>query len=137
MEWSPTFTEHQLTHLTELATTYALAHGLLYLPASPPAVPESAIHAPISLVPSPFPRKLFAQAQRIQHLYGKLYARVALDEEFLDQVMGAEHGAGLVDEFTRQLWLSWKEAKRDQAQVFLCASSHVVAEQNNICSLSN
>ena len=30
-----------------------------------------------------------------------------MDEEFLDEVMG-EQGVGKVDEFTGQLWRSWK-----------------------------
>lgn len=46
-------------------------------------------------------------------MYNVLYARIALDTEFLDEVMGAETeaGAGRVDEFTGQLWRSWKRMR--------------------------
>lgn len=118
LSWPPKLSEEQLASLTRLATTWALSHGLLYLPptdgAQPPA-PTSAIHAPLALFPSPFPRPLFLLAQRLQRTYDELYARVAMDTEFLDRVMGAEEGAGKVDEFTGQLWKGWR-ALRDQGQ---------------------
>jgi glutathione synthase len=110
------FSPDQLDHLTELATTYALAHSLVYLPVDPPTTPRSAIHAPLSLTPTPFPRHLFQKALRIQKLYNILYARIASDDTFLDNFLG-EHGVGSVDEFTREQWKGWKEAKKDGANV--------------------
>jgi glutathione synthase len=110
------FTSEQLAHLTELATTYALSHSLVYLPVNPPNTPRSAIHAPISLTPTPFPRHLFQKAQHIQKLYNLLYARIASDDTFLDEFLG-ENGVGSVDEFTREQWKGWKAAKRDGANV--------------------
>ena len=126
-QWPPEFTADQLTELTRLATTYSLAHGLLYLPPRPqpppppPAAPASAIHAPISLVPAPFPRKLFGEVKKLQRIYNVLYARIALDEEFLDRIMGEGGGVADVDDFTRQLWRIWKELRDDghAAEVFL------------------
>lgn len=112
-EWPPAISDRQREELTLLATTYALSHGLIYLPPAdvqPPA-PTSAIHAPLALFPSPFPRKQFELAKNLQHQYNVLYARVALDEAFLDRVMGAEHGVGRVDEFTGQLWRIWKRLR--------------------------
>lgn len=110
-DWPPTLTDAQRSHLTLLATTYALAHGLLYLPldASPPPAPTSAIHAPLALLPAPFPRTLFENAQRLQQIYNVLYARIALDEVFLDGVMG--DSVASVDEFTGQLWRSWRKLR--------------------------
>lgn len=110
--WPPDLTTEQLDQLTLLATTYALSHTLLYLPPVspdklPPPVPESAIHAPISLLPTPIPRQLFTQALTLQHAYNNLYARVALDIAFLDRVMGPG-GVADVDEFTSALWSAWK-----------------------------
>jgi hypothetical protein len=110
------FSPEQLAHLTELATTYALSHSLVYLPIDPPSPPRSAIHAPISLVPTPFPRHLFQKALRIQRLYNLLYARIASDDEFLDEFLG-ENGVSSVDEFTKEQWKGWKEAKKDGANV--------------------
>ncbi|KAG6379415.1 glutathione synthase [Boletus reticuloceps] len=114
-QWPPKFTDIQLTNLVQHATTYALAHGLAYLPAIPsqPPAPSSVTHAPISLLPAPVPRALFRKAQRLQSIYNDLYARVATDDDFLDQVMGAEVGVGQADEFVRRLWKGWKEIREE------------------------
>ena len=111
--WPPDITNTQRESLTTLATTYALSHGLIYLPPAdvqPPA-PTSAIHAPLALFPSPFPRKQFLLAKDLQRAYNVLYARVAMDEKFLDEVMGAEVGVGRVDKFTGELWRIWKRLR--------------------------
>lgn len=105
--------KNQLQELTSLATTYALAHGLLYLPVGdfqPPA-PTCAIHAPLAIFPTLFSRSKFALAQKLQPLYNVLYARVATDEKFMDEVMGGIEGAGKVDQFTGQLWTCWKRVR--------------------------
>lgn len=110
--WPPHFTEDQIEELHLKATTYALAHGLLYLPVSPhPPLPTSAIHAPLSLIPTVFPRQLFNFAQKIQSTYNVLYSKIAMDEEFLDRVMGTEQGVGKVDDFVGQLWTGWKRLR--------------------------
>lgn len=119
-EWPPEVTEAQLETLHLRGTTFALSHGLLYLPPNQPTTtPTSAIHAPLSLFPSPFPRSLFHLAQRLQSTYNILYARIAMDDEFLDRVMGAEQGVGQVDDFVGQLWTGWKEL-RDQRSSQVC-----------------
>ena len=109
--WPPQLSDDQLHELTLLATSYALSHSLLYLPvsSSQPPAPTSAIHAPLSLLPAPFPRLLFDKVKRLQRLYSVLYARIALDTEFLDEIMGIGGGVADVDPFTRHLWLLWKE----------------------------
>ncbi|KAF8877154.1 hypothetical protein CPB84DRAFT_1838626 [Gymnopilus junonius] len=111
--WPPSLTKVQLEELTLHATTFALSHGLLYLPPAErqPTIPSAAIHAPISLFPSPFPRELFWNARRIQRIYNVLYSRIAMDDGFLDRVMGAEQGVGRVDDFTGQLWTGWKKLR--------------------------
>lgn len=117
--WPPELTKDQLEALTLQASTYALANGLLYLPVSTPStepnykIPGAAIHAPFSLFPAPFPRELFDKARKIQKAYNILYARIALDEEFLDKVMGVEEGVGKVDDFIGQLWRGWKQLRDD------------------------
>lgn len=116
--WPPTVTDAQVDALIVLATTYALSNGLLYLPPAErqPPIPESAIHAPLALFPSLFPRSIFEYAKRIQRTYNVLYARIAQDEEFLDRVMGTENGVGKVDDFIGQLWTGWKKL-RDEGRV--------------------
>ncbi|KAF8488207.1 glutathione synthase [Russula emetica] len=115
--WPPDITTEQLDQLTILATTYALSHSILYLPPitpekPPPPAPESAILAPISLIPTPIPRRLFSKALTLQHAYNTLYARVALDTSFLDQVMGPG-GVADVDDFTSALWTTWKTMRNE------------------------
>lgn len=110
--WVPDVTTDHLEQLTLLATTYALSHRLLFLPSSshdqhPRPAPGSAIHVPISLIPTPIPRRMFFQALNLQRAYNTLYARVALDTAFLDQVMGPG-GVSDVDDFTSALWSAWK-----------------------------
>jgi hypothetical protein len=118
MSIPPTVRSEEIRELTRLTTTYALAHGLLYLPVGdiqPPA-PTSAIHAPLALFPTSYPRSKFLLAQRLQPLYNILYARVATDEKFLDRVMGGVDGVGKVDEFTGQLWRCWKQLRDEGIQ---------------------
>ncbi|KAL1944494.1 hypothetical protein VTO73DRAFT_2924 [Trametes versicolor] len=115
-QWPPEVTDEQREALTLLATTYALSHGLVYLPptdgAQPPA-PTAVIHAPLALFPSPFPRRQFELARSLQSHYNGMYARIAMAEDFLDAVMGAEVGVGRVDEFTGQLWKIWKRLRSE------------------------
>ena len=128
--WPPSLTPIQLGALTLHATTYALSHGLLYLlPGPQPAIPSAAIHAPFSLFPSPFPRRLFETVQRIQRTYNVLYARIAMDEEFLDRVMGTETGVGKVDDFIGQLWTGWKQLR--DGGVAQVQYSTTINESNN------
>ena len=114
-KWPPTLSPSQLEELTLQATTYALSHGLLYLPPGQfqPPTPASSIHAPFALFPSPFPRTLFKRAQDLQQIYNVLYARVASDVEFLDGVLSAETAVGRVDEFVGELWKIWKEVRTE------------------------
>ncbi|THH29366.1 hypothetical protein EUX98_g4820 [Antrodiella citrinella] len=118
-QWPPDITESQLETLTLLATTYALSHGLVYLPVAEvqPSAPTSTIHAPLSLFPSPIPRKQFEKAKNLQSLYNVLYSRVATDIDFLDRVMGEEQGVGQVDEFTGSLWKQWKRLRDREAGI--------------------
>ena len=68
----------------------------------PPSAPESAIYAPISLIPAPILRHLFAQTLTLQRAYNTLY-RVALDTSCLDHLMGPGSVSD-VDDFTSALW---------------------------------
>ncbi|KAL0960551.1 hypothetical protein HGRIS_005589 [Hohenbuehelia grisea] len=114
-DWPPALDDVQLDELILRATTYALSHGLTYLPVrdQQPRFPLDAIHAPLSIFPAPIPRTLFEQAQKLQRIYNVLYARIAMDDEFLDEVMGAEKGVGQVDDFVGQLWAGWKQLRDD------------------------
>jgi hypothetical protein len=130
-DWPPTLPAEQLDYLTLQATTYALAHGLLYLPPTDGQpllpIPTSAIHAPFTLFPTPFPKGLFERAQRLQHIYNVLYARVASDDAFLDKVLSADTAVGRVDEFVGSLWRIWKDLREDRlAHVSAHLSYHYI-----------
>lgn len=138
LQWPPEISESELDTLTLLATTYALSHGLVYLPVAkvqPPA-PTSTIHAPLSLFPSPIPRKQFEKAKNLQSLYNVLYARIATDVDFLDRVMGEEQGVGQVDEFTGQLWRQWKRLRDREAGIVQVRCRFVHSKNDNPEALS-
>jgi glutathione synthase len=116
--WPPALTDAQQADLAHQAATYALAHGFTLLPIPPkgervPDIPTQVIAAPLSLLPTPFPRPAYVQAKSIQRLYNALYARVAMDWEFLDGIM---EQVAPVDDFQAELWNRWK-AIRDEIQV--------------------
>jgi glutathione synthase len=122
--WPPDVATEELEQLTLLATAYALSHSILYLPPvspekPPPPAPDSAILAPISLIPTPIPRHLFARALTLQRAYNTLYARVALDTSFLDHVMGPG-GVADVDDFTSALWSAWKKLRDEGVSPVSC-----------------
>jgi glutathione synthase len=141
-KWPPVLSTAQLEALTLYATTYALSHGLLYLPVAlpqPPA-PTSAIHAPLSLFPSPMPRGLFERARKLQKAYNVLYARIAMDVHFLDRVMGEIDGVGKVDDFVGTMWRGWKQLRDEKglAQVSSLSWNYVnKCADHGKCSLFN
>ncbi|PWN18071.1 glutathione synthase [Microstroma glucosiphilum] len=108
--WPPSLTSSQLSSLTAQATDYALSHGLVYRPIGNPPPSTHVHHAPISLLPSPFPRSAFQQALQIQGVLNELYARVAVDDVFLERVIGKM--VAPVDDFTRGLWEVYSKAKQ-------------------------
>jgi len=112
--WPPSLTVEQLDYLLLLSTTYALSHGFTLLP---PSSPTPTFSAPLSLFPSPFPRTLYQLAKEIQPIYNALYARIALDWEFLDRVMGGS--VSKVDSFQGELWRGWRRIREELVQVGL------------------
>ncbi|OCF42353.1 glutathione synthetase [Kwoniella heveanensis CBS 569] len=113
-EWPPALTPEQHAELIQLSSTYALSHGFTLLPPNSSNPPTSAIPAPLSLFPTPFPRKLYELAISLQPIYNALYARIALDWEFLDRVMGGS--VSKVDEFQGELWRGWKRVREELVQ---------------------
>lgn len=103
--------DQQESHLLELATDFALGNGLVYRPPTGPnelhPSTTTVVHAPYSLLPTPFPRHLYDQAKVLQPLYNALYAHVTVDDEFLHQVVGG--AVAQVDEFQGKLYDLWKQ----------------------------
>lgn len=112
--WPPSLSQPQLDHLLTLATSHALGHGFTLLPPSPTNPPTSAIPAPLSLLPTPFPRRLYREAIALQCAYNALYVEVARDTAFLDEVMGGS--VARVDEFQGELWRAWKAVREELVQ---------------------
>lgn len=129
-QWPPALTEDHLRSLTLLSSLWSLSHGFTLLPQSPTNPPTSGIPAPLSLLPTPFPRQLYDLAVSLQPIYNALYARIALDWEFLDRVMGGS--VSKVDDFQGELWRGWKSV-RDQLvqkkQLGLFRSDYLLHEQ--------
>ncbi|EIW68118.1 hypothetical protein TREMEDRAFT_64014 [Tremella mesenterica DSM 1558] len=114
--WPPEVSPEQLDHLLLLATTHALTNGFILL--APPAPtpgnpPTQTFAAPMSIFPTPFPRRLFDRVRLLQPIYNVLYARVALDWEFID---GVFQGVSRVDDFQGALWRGWKSIREDLVQ---------------------
>lgn len=101
--------------VTRDARDYALGHGIVYraLPTEEGGLPpqDTTIHAPTTIVPTPFPRVLFEKAQKIQPLFNRLYAKVAMDDEFLVSVM--KDSVIKVDDFQRRLFDIWRTVKEE------------------------
>lgn len=113
--WPPALSDAQQADLAHQAATYAFANGFTLLPIPAkgervPEVPTQVIAAPLSLLPTPFPRPAYVQAKSIQRLYNVLYARVALDWDFLDRIMKQ---VAPVDDFQAELWNRWKAIREE------------------------
>lgn len=139
--WPPALSDEARDYLSTQATDYALAHGIVYrpLPTSPTSSPpsDSAIHAPFSLFPSPFPRTLFEKAQHIQPAYDLLYAQVSSDHAFLQNVIG--ESVIQVDEFQKQLWdiyISVKDHLVQPLSLGLFRSDYLLHDQESEHSAS-
>lgn len=130
--WPPAgLTTDEVSDLCTLAADFAFAHGLAYRPAMQDSATSvdtsSVIHAPFSLLPSPFPRKLFEEARRLQPICNELYARIAMDHEFLERVF-----VGLnvvkVDDFQERLWQVYTRVRQEgSAQVGIVSFFRVMS----------
>ncbi|KAI9840498.1 MAG: hypothetical protein M1838_004028, partial [Thelocarpon superellum] len=115
-DYPPDLNEAQSENLLCNLNDWAIAHGLAVRPplgfVSAEVDPHRvlATTAPVTLFPSPFPRDCYDEACAIQVAYNKLYAAVANDEAFLEEVVQEIVD---VDDFIAQLWKTHVEVKRD------------------------
>jgi hypothetical protein len=134
--WPPKLSEKRIEFLVRKATTWALANSFVLIPPTPvdpnedpdrPAPvppPTRAQPAPLSLFPTPFPRRLYQQANSLQNMLNSLYMRVSLDHKFLDKVIGGS--VIQVDEFQHLLWFFWRKSRNDAYAVCLVQQSIVL-----------
>ncbi|ETN40648.1 glutathione synthetase [Cyphellophora europaea CBS 101466] len=105
--YPPPLSEQQQVYLSTYVKNWTIQHGLTVRPSAAQVSEEVnpnavlATNAPVSLFPSPFPRKLFKQAQSLQTVYNELYAAIASNETFLESVMKELID---VDDFLSNLW---------------------------------
>ncbi|KIW97142.1 glutathione synthetase [Cladophialophora bantiana CBS 173.52] len=115
VDYPPPLTPEQEEYLVQTVKNWTIEHGLTVRP-STAIVPEEtnpknvlATNAPVTLFPSPFPKACFELARSIQPVYNELYASVASDEQWLEEIM---RELIEVDDFLANLWkihLSVKE----------------------------
>jgi len=91
--YPPDLTTAESEQLFSAIKDWSIANGLTVRP-HPSIVPAEtdprgilATTAPVTLFPSPFPRICFEQAKAIQTAYNKVYASIAQDEDFLENIV--------------------------------------------------
>lgn len=92
-EYPPPLTPEQQEYLVQTVKNWSIEHALTVRP-STAVVPEVtnpnnvlATNAPVTLFPSPFPKACFEQARSLQQVYNELYAAIASDEQWLEEIM--------------------------------------------------
>lgn len=115
-EYPPDLTSPQSEYLLSNIKNWSISHGLAVRPSaafvSADVDPSRslAVTAPVTLFPSLFPRACFEEARDIQTAYNELYASIARDEEWLQEIV-----ADLVevDDFIARLWGVHLAVKRE------------------------
>ncbi|KIX10038.1 glutathione synthetase [Rhinocladiella mackenziei CBS 650.93] len=113
--YPPSLTLDQEEYLVQTVKNWSIEHALAIRPSTAIVSEETnpnhvlATNAPVTLFPSPFPKPCFEQARSLQQVYNELYASVASDEQWLEEIMTELIE---VDDFLANLWkihLSVKE----------------------------
>jgi hypothetical protein len=85
--YPPTLTEEESANLAIALRDWSLSQGLIMrAPTATNAADEASVHVPLTLHPSPFPKNLFDQALGLQTVFNELYAKIADDSEFLNEI---------------------------------------------------
>ena len=96
--------DETIRSMLDEAVSWAAQHGLLVgldSAESGQAMCASFTHAPMSLLPTPFPREVFELALRVSPSFAALCDAVSRDDEFLRTTLS---GVIKTDEFTRRIW---------------------------------
>ena len=78
--------QKQLANVVFNIKDWQITHGML-LKFGPNVENVHAVPVGVSVCPTPFPKALFEEAQKMQAIYNRLYARVSGDEEWLYKVL--------------------------------------------------
>uniref|UniRef100_A0A3Q0KUJ8 Glutathione synthetase n=2 Tax=Schistosoma mansoni TaxID=6183 RepID=A0A3Q0KUJ8_SCHMA len=112
----------------KVASEFAVSNGILKVADGNPSI------LPCTLLPSPLPEVLLCRAQSIQCDFNLLYHRVAMDHEFLGDVLKPVLS---VDPYLRSLWdiysrIRTKEITQDIV-LGLNRSDYMLHVQENLC----
>jgi hypothetical protein len=100
----PPLTPRATADLRDEAVAWAAQHGLLIGTGSSEAgapITASFTHAPIAVLPTPFPRDVFELALEVSPLFAALSDAVSRDDAFLRSTLA---GVILTDDFTERIW---------------------------------
>lgn len=133
MEFPPRIEQEYEKELIENLRAYCLGNGLVLLP--PPSKDDKAVktntgvQAPVSLFPTPFPKKLYGEANNVGIIFNELYANISRDIEFIDEVMSE---ISRYDSFQASLWGLWRNLRRDICQ----PNQLLVSRSDYLCNTS-
>jgi len=90
------------------ALSYALTHGIMMTKHAPTnnqsePPPATLLHAPLTLFPSMFPTKLYAQIRCLTPLFNILYDRLARHPRLLRRLLGGSSSSSASDPFVGRL----------------------------------
>ena len=101
---APAMTAAEQTSLRDESLSWAAQHGLLVATEGAPGGATMAAvftHAPVSLLPTPFPRGAFELAAEVSPFFAELSDLVSRDHAFLETTL---QGVLETDAFTKRLW---------------------------------
>ena len=102
--------------MAEDMVCWAALHGLLVGlggtdgASEPPAAGTATCHAPVSLLPTPFPAAAFRRAKAVATDFNELVDAVAADHDFLTEAL-VDTGTLAGDPFTARIWQIYEEAR--------------------------
>lgn len=97
--------DHLITHIKDWSITHGLQLKLIRLETET-TVPSRGIN--VTVLPTPYPKRCFDEAQRLQPLYNELYMRAASQPDWLHSVIEPllEY-----DELAKALWEIWTQVR--------------------------
>lgn len=84
-QFPPETSEQEAKFINDTIIDWSLGNGLTML--TPEGHGVTAVHAPVTVYPSPFPKSGFETALEVQKTFNKLYARVSDDKEWLTEAL--------------------------------------------------
>ncbi|KAM7425571.1 hypothetical protein ABFA07_023021 [Porites harrisoni] len=99
--------EDTVEYLVTEAKDYCLTHGLVMQSKESYFTVE---HAPFTLLPTAFPKRLFLQAKEVQKDFNVLVHRVSQDHEFLKEALS---GTIEVDDFTAKIFEIYETTRKE------------------------